>query len=156
MPRNSSTRTIPTQGLVFDGRVTEDFKLDSGTWVSVGTLRAQAVAAASPLLFDCVVCGQDKPFVGLLAWPNVPAAKQSRAMRVSDPVAIVAHPKVREFVREKFAAHNRQQSGSSSRVKRVILMAEPPSVDGHEITDKGYVNQRATMDRRKTRRNTVR
>ncbi len=66
----------PEKGLVFDGRVTEDFKLDSGTWVSVGTLRANAVAAASPLIQDCVVCGQDKPFIGLLAWPNVSAAKQ--------------------------------------------------------------------------------
>src|SRR6201986_71281 len=64
----------PAQGLVFDGRVTEDFKLDSGTWVSAGTLRAQAVAAASPYVFDCVVCGQDKPFVGLLAWPAMAAA----------------------------------------------------------------------------------
>jgi len=137
----------PSQGLVFDGRVTEDFKLDSGTWVSAGTLRAQAVAAASPLLFDCVVCGQDKPFVGLLAWPVAAAAKALCGS--SDPSVVVNDPKIRDFVREKFAAYNKQQSGSSTRVKRVILMAEPPSVDGHEITDKGYINQRATMDRRK-------
>ncbi|HEY0302944.1 MAG TPA: AMP-binding protein [Rhizomicrobium sp.] len=137
----------PAQGLVFDGRVTEDFKLDSGTWVSAGTLRAHAVAAASPLLFDCVVCGQDKPFVGLLAWPVAAAAKELCGS--SDPAVIVADPKVRAAVREKFAAYNKAQSGSSTRVRRVILMAEPPSVDGHEITDKGYVNQRATMDRRK-------
>ena len=127
----------PEKGLVFDGRVTEDFKLDSGTWVSVGTLRAQAVAAASPLIQDCVVCGQDKPFVALLAWPNGAAVKD-----VSDPA-------IREAVREKFAAHNKAGSGSSTRVKRVLLMTEPPSVDGHEITDKGYINQRATMERRK-------
>lgn len=137
----------PSQGLVFDGRVTEDFKLDSGTWVSAGTLRAQAVAAASPLIFDCVVCGQDKPFIGLLAWPVIAAAKA--ICGESDPIAIVKDPKIRDFVREKFAAYNKQQSGSSARVKRVILMAEPPSVDGHEITDKGYINQRATMDRRR-------
>jgi len=135
-----------SQGLVFDGRVTEDFKLDSGTWVSAGTLRAQAVAAASPLLFDCVVCGQDKPFVGLLAWPVAAAAKA--ICGASDPSVVVKDPKIRDFVREKFAAYNKQQSGSSTRVKRIILMADPPSVDGHEITDKGYVNQRATMDRR--------
>ncbi len=67
----------------------------------------------------------------------------------SDPAEIVKDEKVRAFVREKFAAHNREQSGSSTRIRRVILMAEPPSVDGHEITDKGYVNQRATMDRRR-------
>jgi feruloyl-CoA synthase len=137
----------PLQGLVFDGRVTEDFKLDSGTWVSAGTLRAHAVAAASPLVFDCVVCGQDKPFVGLLAWPVAAAGKALCGS--ADPAVIVADPKVRAAVAEKFAAYNKGQTGSSSRVRRVILMAEPPSVDGHEITDKGYVNQRATMDRRK-------
>ncbi|HSM95103.1 MAG TPA: AMP-binding protein, partial [Rhizomicrobium sp.] len=139
----------PAQGLVFDGRVTEDFKLDSGTWVSVGTLRAQAVGAASPLVQDCVVCGQDKPFVGLLAWPVIAIAKEIAGdPSLSGPAAIVSHPKVREFVQKHFAAHNKQSGGSSGRIKRVILMTEPPSVDGHEITDKGYVNQRATMDRR--------
>lgn len=137
----------PMQGLVFDGRVTEDFKLDSGTWVSAGTLRAHAVAAASPLLLDCVVCGQDKPYVGLLAWPVVAAAKAICGK--SDPAEVVNDPQIRTFVQEKFAAYNKGQGGSSTRVRRVILMAEPPSVDGHEITDKGYVNQRATMDRRK-------
>ncbi|HEY0106120.1 MAG TPA: AMP-binding protein [Rhizomicrobium sp.] len=137
----------PAQGLVFDGRVTEDFKLDSGTWVSAGTLRAHAVAAASPLVFDCVVCGQDKPFVGLLVWPAMAAAAQLTGK--SDPAEIVADEKLRAAIAEKFAVHNRAQTGSSSRIRRVILMAEPPSVDGHEITDKGYVNQRATMDRRR-------
>ncbi|HWA29998.1 MAG TPA: AMP-binding protein [Rhizomicrobium sp.] len=140
----------PAQGLVFDGRVTEDFKLDSGTWVSVGTLRAQAVAAASPLIQDCVVCGQDKPYVGLLAWPIITVAKEIAGdPSLSGPDAIVSAPKVREFVQTHFAEFNKTGGGSSGRVKRVILMTEPPSVDGHEITDKGYVNQRATMDRRK-------
>jgi len=137
----------PAQGLVFDGRVTEDFKLDSGTWVSVGTLRAHAVAAASPLVFDCVVCGQDKPFVALLAWPNMQAAIQFTGKNNIDDV--LADPKLRDAIRDKFVAHNRAQTGTSSRIKRVLLMAEPPSVDGHEITDKGYVNQRATLERRK-------
>jgi len=136
----------PVQGLVFDGRVTEDFKLDSGTWVSAGTLRAHAVAAASPLVFDCIVCGQDKPFVGLLAWPVAAAAKEITGS--ADPSVIVADPKFRAAIQAKFAEYNKGQS-SSTRIKRVILMAEPPSVDGHEITDKGYVNQRATMDRRR-------
>jgi feruloyl-CoA synthase len=137
----------PEQGLVFDGRVTEDFKLDSGTWVSTGTLRAHAVAAASPLVFDCVVCGQDKPFVALLAWPNMQAAIQFTGKNNIDEV--LADPKLRDAIREKFTAHNAAQTGTSARVKRVLLMAEPPSIDGHEITDKGYVNQRATLERRK-------
>ena len=140
----------PEYGMVFDGRVTEDFKLDSGTWVSVGTLRAQAVAAASPLIQDCVVCGQDKPYVALLAWPNIAAAKEIAAdTHRTTPDEVVNSPKVRAFVKERFAAHNKNARGSSNKVKRVLLMTEPPSVDGHEITDKGYINQRATMERRK-------
>jgi feruloyl-CoA synthase len=137
----------PEKGLVFDGRVTEDFKLDSGTWVSTGTLRAQAVAAASPLIFDCIVCGHDKPFVGLLAWPNVAATKELSGAATSEEA--IRHPKLRAFLRERFAQHNNVNPGSSTRIKRVLVMAEPPSVDGHEITDKGYVNQRATLERRK-------
>jgi feruloyl-CoA synthase len=113
-------------------------------------LRAQAVSSASPLVFDCVVCGQDKPYVGLLAWPVMAAAKEIAGdPSLSNPEEIVRSAKVRAFVQAKFAEHNKAGGGSSGRVKRVILMAEPPSVDGHEITDKGYINQRATMERRK-------
>jgi feruloyl-CoA synthase len=139
----------PEKGLVFDGRVTEDFKLDSGTWVSVGTLRAQAIGAASPLIQDCVVCGHDKSYVALLAWPNFVAAKEICADAASSPEEIVNSAKVRDYLRARLAEHNATCGGSSTRIKRVILMLEPPSIDGHEITDKGYVNQRATLDRRK-------
>jgi feruloyl-CoA synthase len=140
----------PLKGLVFDGRVTEDFKLDTGTWVSVGTLRAQAIGAASPLIQDCVVCGHDKEFVGLLAWPNMAAAKEICADTVrTTPEELINSPKVKEFLRRRFAEYNAGGAGSSTRVRRVMLMLEPPSVDGHEITDKGYINQRATLERRK-------
>lgn len=140
----------PAKGLVFDGRVTEDFKLDTGTWVSVGTLRAQAIGAASPLIQDCVVCGHDKAYVGLLAWPNLAAAKEicADASR-SSPDEIIHSPKVKDYLRTRLAAHNAQSGGTSGRIRRVMLMLEPPSIDGHEITDKGYINQRATLDRRK-------
>ncbi len=137
----------PAQGLVFDGRVTEDFKLSSGTWVSAGTLRADVVAAASPLLQDAVVCGLDKPYVALLAWPNV-AALTELAEGATTPDEMVRHPAVVAAVKEKIAAHNKEAGGSSGRIKRVHLMTEPPSIDGHEITDKGYINQRATLERR--------
>jgi feruloyl-CoA synthase len=139
----------PAKGLIFDGRVTEDFKLSSGTWVSVGTLRADAIAAASPLIQDCVVAGLDKDFIALLAWPNMSAAKEIAASTTaSTPDEILRHPNVVAYLREKFAAHNKSAGGSSGRIGRVMLMTEPPSIDGHEITDKGYVNQRATLDRR--------
>jgi feruloyl-CoA synthase len=140
----------PEKGLVFDGRVTEDFKLDSGTWVSVGTLRAQAIGAASPLIQDCVVCGHDKPYVALLAWPNIAAAKEicADASR-SSPEEIIHSPNVKDYLKSKIATHNASCGGSSGRIRRVMLMLDPPSVDGHEITDKGYINQRATLERRK-------
>jgi feruloyl-CoA synthase len=140
----------PEKGLVFDGRVTEDFKLVSGTWVSVGTLRAQAVGAASPLIQDCVVCGHDRDYVALLAWPHLTAAKEicAEASRAT-PQEVVGSPSVKAFLHDGFAAYNAAQPGSSSRVRRVLLMLEPPSIDAHEITDKGYINQRATLERRK-------
>jgi feruloyl-CoA synthase len=141
----------PSWGLIFDGRVVEDFKLMSGTFVLVGTLRTTAIAAASPVLQDAVVCGQDRDYVGLLGFPNLAACR-----RLADddgaklPAGeLLAHPAVVGALRDGLARMNAEGKGSSMRVKRVILMAEPPSVDGHEITDKGYINQRATLERRK-------
>jgi feruloyl-CoA synthase len=139
----------PEEGLVFDGRVTEDFKLSSGTWVSTGTLRADVVAACTPIIQDAVVCGLDKPDIALLAWPNIAAAKAIAGLHdTATPDEVVAHPKVVDYVRERLQRHNKAGGGSSTRIARIILMTEPPSIDGHEITDKGYVNQRATMERR--------
>jgi feruloyl-CoA synthase len=139
----------PAKGLVFDGRVTEDFKLSSGTWVSVGTLRAEAIAAASPLIQDCVVAGLDKDYVAVLAWPNMAVAKEIAASAAATtPDEILRHANVTAFLQEKLRAHNKAAGGSSGKIARIMLMTEPPSIDGHEITDKGYVNQRATLDRR--------
>ena len=139
----------PEEGLVFDGRVTEDFKLSSGTWVSTGTLRADVVAACTPLLQDAVVCGLDKPYIALLAWPNIEGARAVAGLPAdATPDEIVAHPKVVAHVRDHLAAHNKAGGGSSTRIVRIHLMTEPPSIDGHEMTDKGYVNQRATLERR--------
>ena len=139
----------PEEGIVFHGRVTEDFKLSSGTWVSTGTLRADVVAACSPLLQDAVVCGLDKPYIALLAWPNMAAAKAMAGLHdAAAPQEVVSHPKVVAHIRETLQRHNKDGGGSSTRIARIHLMVEPPAIDGHEITDKGYVNQRATLDRR--------
>jgi feruloyl-CoA synthase len=129
----------PAKGLVFDGRVTEDFKLDSGTWVSVGTLRPDLVAASTPYVFDMVIAGQDKPFIGALVWPS-PAGLATLG---EDPMG-----KLVEVLKDRFAEFNRTAGGSSRRIGRFIVMTEPPSIDAGEITDKGYVNQRATLERR--------
>jgi feruloyl-CoA synthase len=132
----------PSQGLVFDGRVTEDFKLDSGTWVSVGTLRPDVVAACTPYVFDAVIAGQDKACIGALIWPS-PAAVAALTAEGGNPME-----KLAERLREKLADFNKTAGGSSRRIGRFIIMTEPPSIDAGEITDKGYVNQRATLERR--------
>jgi feruloyl-CoA synthase len=139
----------PELGLVFDGRVTEDFKLSSGTWVSTGTLRADLVAATSPLIQDAVIAGLDKPYIAVLAWPNIEAARRIAGLGAeASPQEIVSAPAVADYLKEKIGAHNKAGGGSSTRVRRIHLMLEPPSIDGHEITDKGYVNQQATLSRR--------
>lgn len=138
----------PNQGVVFDGRVVEDFKLLTGTFVSVGNLRVKALAAASPLLMDAVVCGHDRDYVGLLAWLNLGAAREIAEQPEGELDALVGSPKIHAFVRERIRAYNEQHPGSSTRVERVVLLAEPPSLDANEITDKGYVNQRAALERR--------
>ena len=140
----------PSQGLIFDGRVVEDFKLSSGTFVLVGTLRTTAIAAATPVLQDAVICGHDRAYVGLLGFPNVAACRQlagdpEARLQVAD---LLAHPAVVAVLRDGLARMNADSKGSSLQVRRALLMTEPPSIDGQEITDKGYINQRAVLARR--------
>lgn len=139
----------PEQGLVFDGRVAEDFKLATGTWVHVGGLRVAALAACSPVLQDALVTGHDRGEVGLLAWPNVAGCRALiGAGAPDDAAALIADPKVRDHVAAGVAAWNAAHPGSSFRIGRVMLLADPPSIDGGEITDKGYINQRIGLERR--------
>ena len=138
----------PTKGLIFAGRVVEDFKLTSGTFVHVGSLRVAAIAAASPVVQDALVAGQDKEFIGLLAWPNLEACRLL-AGKVEAPLSELVHdPKIKEHLRQTLHTHNKTSGGSSMRIARVMLMTEPPSIDGNELTDKGYINQRAALERR--------
>ena len=137
----------PAKGLVFDGRVTEDFKLDSGTWVSVGVLRPDIVAACSPYIHDAVITGQDKPFIGAMLWPS-PAGL---AALVADPGPGTPLEKLVAILRERLGAFNAAAGGSSRRVCRFTILTEPPSIDAGEITDKGYVNQRRALERRNAR-----
>jgi feruloyl-CoA synthase len=134
----------PAQGLMFDGRVTEDFKLDSGTWVSVGTLRPEIVAACTPWIQDAVITGQDKPFIGAMIWPSM-AGLQALA---ADEGPGTPLDKLKTLVTDSLTAFNATAGGLSRRIGRFTIMMEPPSIDAGEITDKGYVNQRATLERR--------
>jgi feruloyl-CoA synthase len=101
------------------------------------------------VIHDALVAGQDRAYVGLLAWPNLHACRQL----IGNPEAtfedVATHPAVLDCVRKGLEAHNAAVNGASSlRIGRVLLMTEPPSIDGNELTDKGYINQRAGLDRR--------
>jgi len=139
-------RENPLEGLAFAGRVAEEFKLQSGIFVRVGTLRVEAINAAAPLLSDVVVAGADRAYVALLAWPNMTAVQQ----RFGDMEMHQAqrHAGLRQALVDAMREHNERHTGSSMRVARLMLLAEPPSMDAGEITDKGYVNQRAVLARR--------
>src|SRR4030088_3151166 len=141
----------PLQGIIFAGRVVEDFKLTTGTFVHVGSLRTDAIAAATPVVQDALVAGQDRPFLGLLAWPNLHACRQI----VGDPEAscedVVKHPEVLACLKRGLEAHNKSTEGASSmRIAGARVRTEPASIDGNELTDKGYINQRAGLERRAT------
>ncbi|UGS35562.1 feruloyl-CoA synthase [Capillimicrobium parvum] len=134
----------PAQGLMFDGRLAEDFKLVTGTWVTVGRLRTQLVSTAG-VLTDAVICGQDRDAVAALAWVN-----QAEARRVcggADDDVALDDPTLCAHLAARLAALN-DGAGSASRIERLLLLAEPPSIDAGEITDKGYINQRIVLERR--------
>ena len=139
-------RARPLEGLAFAGRVAEEFKLQSGIFVRVGSLRVDVVSATAPLVSDVVVAGADRAFVALLAWLNVAACRDRFGdMSVEQ---LVREPALQAVLREALQQHNRNHPGSSMRIERVLLLTEPPSMDAGEITDKGYVNQRAVLARR--------
>jgi feruloyl-CoA synthase len=121
-----------SKGVVFDGRLAEDFKLSTGTWVNVGVVRVKLVAAADPILQDAVITGHDRDDIGALVFLS-PAAKDLPAAR----------ERVREALKQLAA-----EGGSSTHPVRALIMTEPPSIDANEITDKGYMNQRAVLERR--------
>jgi feruloyl-CoA synthase len=126
----------PRQGFEFDGRIAEDFKLTSGTWVSVGPLRAKINAACSPLVQDVVITGHDRERLGALVFPNAVVCRGLSAAEL------------RARLQPVFERLARASTGSSTRVARVLIMSEAPSIDAGEVTDKGSINQRAVLKSR--------
>jgi feruloyl-CoA synthase len=139
----------PELGLFFDGRVAEDFKLNSGTWVNVGNLRVAGIAALAPLAQDIVVTGHGGDEVRFLVFPNIAACRAHAGLPDSAEVKdVLCHDKVRSGIAHGLAKLKAQGGNSSGHATRALLLAEPASVDGGEITDKGYINQRAVLTRR--------
>jgi feruloyl-CoA synthase len=134
----------PAKGLSFDGRITEDFKLLTGTWVTAGRLRLALLSAAG-VLSDAVICGQDSEYVAALAWLN---QTEARKLCGGEDEVELDDPRLRGHLAQALAELN-EGAGSAARVERLLLLAEPPSLDAGEITDKGYINQRACLERRR-------
>lgn len=139
----------PELGLAFDGRTAEDFKLATGTFVSVGPLRARIVAAGDPYLLDAVITGLDRNEVGVLLLPRIEACRTLAELPASAPVAaVLAAPAVQQMFQQLVDGQWAAGSGSASRVARALVLAEPPDIDRGEITDKGSINQRAVLAQR--------
>jgi len=137
-------------GFDFDGRIAEDFKLASGTWVSVGPLRARFIAACAPLVRDVVIAGINRDEIAALVVLDPDGCRQINPALRSNDVGICARDKeVRRVFRERFTAFQSAATGSSTKITRALLLAVPLSIDRGEVTDKGSVNQRAVLDHRR-------
>jgi feruloyl-CoA synthase len=138
------------KGFYFDGRFSEDFKLASGTWVSVGPLRAKILSYSAPLVRDVVVTGHDRDEIGVLIFADpLACCSLSPELRADFPIAeILRHQAVRARFRALLDELAVESTGTSNRVTRAILVEEPPSLDAGEVTDKGSLNQRAVLEDR--------
>jgi len=138
-----------SQGLLFDGRTAEDFKLSTGTFVSVGPLRAQIIAAGDPCVQDAVVAGMNRDEIGLLIVPRADECRKLAGLPAGTPFPeVLHHPAVRGFFQHLADVLWRAGTGSANRPARLHVMAEPPSIDKGEVTDKGSINQRAVLAHR--------
>ncbi len=139
----------PQRGLLFDGRIAEDFKLSTGTWVSVGPLRAALLAALAPLAFDVVIAGLNRDFLAVLIFPAIGTCAAFLGLPpAADPRDLVKAPRLRREIAQRLDAHGRENPASSTRIERAMLLAVPPALDRGEITDKGSINQRAVLQHR--------
>jgi len=140
----------PRQGFTFLGRIAEDFKLSTGTWVRVGPLRARLLAALGDLVHDVAIAAPDRDFVAALIFPNADACRAACGDRSRDLpiVEVIRSPAITSRIRCALADVARSSTGLSTSVARAMLMAQPPSIDAHETTEKGSINQKAVLANR--------
>jgi feruloyl-CoA synthase len=142
-------RARPECGFVFDGRIAEDFKLATGTFVSVGPLRARAIACGAPYVQDVVVAGADRNAVGILVFPRLDACRQLAALDAGASDAdVLRAPAVRAWFQALVDQLHDAGTGSATRIACGRILHEPPSIDRGEITDKNSINQRAVLAQR--------
>jgi feruloyl-CoA synthase len=139
----------PSLGFMFDGRIAEDFKLSTGTFVSVGPLRAKIVAAGDPLVQDVVIAGINRDEIGILLFLRLDACRALAGLPANASAHLaLGDAQVREFLQQLVDSLHASGTGSATRVARALVVAEPPSIDRGEITDKGSINQRAVLTHR--------
>ncbi|MEL6233963.1 MAG: feruloyl-CoA synthase, partial [Pseudomonadota bacterium] len=141
----------PSAGFLFDGRLAENFKLRTGTWVAVGAVREGLVNDLGGLARDAVIAGEDREELGALILPSEPAMCALLSVgnaTAPDGAALAAHPLIRAELARRLARHAAAATGSASRVTRLMVLDTPPSFDAGEITDKGSLNQRAILRHR--------
>ena len=139
----------PELGFVFDGRIAEDFKLSTGTFVSVGPLRAKIIAAGDPLVQDVVVAGINRDEIGILLFLRLDACREMAGLPSNASAHLaLGDATVRDFLQQLVDSLHASGTGSATRVARALVLAEPPSIDRGEITDKGSINQRAVLTHR--------
>jgi feruloyl-CoA synthase len=137
------------KGFTFQGRMTEDFKLSTGTWVRVGPLRARVLAHAGDLIQDIVIAGHGRDVVGALLFPNFHACRKLAGLPESATHDdVVDAPIVRKAIDDRIARYNAEFNTSSTAIRYVRLLKTPPSIDAGEITDKGSINQKAVLRHR--------
>jgi feruloyl-CoA synthase len=138
------------RGFMFDGRLAEDFKLATGTWVSVGPLRARVLSHFTPYVQDVAVAGHDRDYVAVLIFPDMSACRRIAPGRVAsaEPAELLESEAVRSVFTSLLKEFARTATGSSNRIVSAILLDQPPSIDAHEVTDKGSLNQRAVLRNR--------
>lgn len=140
----------PSRGFYFDGRVSDDFKLDTGTWVSVGTLKAKMIECFAPYIQDVVIVGRDQGFISALVFPDVEHCRElitAQSASLSQ-AKIVDHEQVRALFTQRLKEMALTSTGSSTRIKRLVLQSTPANIDAHEMTDKGSLNSNAVIENR--------
>ena len=140
--------TDVNRGFLFDGRIAEDFKLNTGTWVLVGPLRAAFIDHCAPYVQDVVIAGIDQDYIGALIFPDMDACRALTGDSALSLADAAAHPDVRAHFAALLQNFAKKSTGSSTRIARAILLEQGPSIDKSEMTDKGSINQRAVLGNR--------
>lgn len=139
----------PEKGLVFSGRISENFKLANGTWVLAGNVRLALVDVLSPFVQDAVIAGRDRDFLGALVWPDPAQCVAASGIPADSPLGkALTSDTFRDLIARRLAEYNGRARGAAMRVEVVKFLTEPPSIDRNEITDKRYINQAAVQANR--------